>query len=114
MWRKERDFSESTDPVSYTHLDVYKRQLENLFVGFVVLVVIVALKHGTKGITSYASIFIGIIVGYIVVSIMAVSYTHLDVYKRQVCVLLLRQLHQRSLTPLLEKSPEFVCPTESK
>ena len=45
--------------------------LENLFVGFVVLVVIVALKHGTKGITSYASIFIGIIVGYIVVSIMA-------------------------------------------
>lgn len=45
--------------------------LENLFVGFVVLVVIVALKHGTKGITSYASIFIDIIVGYIVVSIMA-------------------------------------------
>ena len=32
---------------------------------------IVALKHGTKGITSYASIFIGIIVGYIVVTIMA-------------------------------------------
>lgn len=45
--------------------------LENLFVGLVVLTVIVALKHGTKGITSYASIFIGIIVGYIVVSIMA-------------------------------------------
>ena len=45
--------------------------LENLFVGFVVLVVIVALKHGTKGITSYASIFIGIIVGYILVTIMA-------------------------------------------
>lgn len=46
--------------------------LENLFVGTVVLIVIVALKHGTKGITSYASIFIGIIVGYILVSIMAV------------------------------------------
>lgn len=45
--------------------------LENLFVGTVVLIVIVALKHGTKGITSYASIFIGIIVGYILVSIMA-------------------------------------------
>lgn len=45
--------------------------LENLFVGLVVLIVIVALKHGTKGITSYASIFIGIIAGYIVVSIMA-------------------------------------------
>ena len=45
--------------------------LENLFVGAVVLIVIVALKHGTKGITSYASIFIGIIVGYILVSVMA-------------------------------------------
>ncbi len=44
---------------------------ENLMVGFVVLVVIVALKHGTKGITSYASIFIGIIVGYVMVAIMA-------------------------------------------
>ena len=29
-------------------------------------------------------------------------------------VLLLRQLHQRSLTQLLEKSPEYVCLTESK
>lgn len=45
--------------------------LENLFVGLVVLVVIVALKHGTKGITSYSSILIGIIVGYVVVSVMA-------------------------------------------
>lgn len=45
--------------------------LENLFVGLVVLVVIVALKHGTKGITSYASIFIGIIAGYILVAVMA-------------------------------------------
>ena len=44
--------------------------LENLFVGFVVLAVIIILKHGTKGITSYAAIFIGIIVGYIVVIIM--------------------------------------------
>ena len=34
--------------------------LENLFVGFVVLVVIVVLKHGTKGFTSFASILIGI------------------------------------------------------
>ena len=39
--------------------------LENLFVGFVVLVVIVVLKHGTKGFTSFASILIGIIVGYV-------------------------------------------------
>lgn len=44
--------------------------LENLFVGFVVLIVIIFLKHATKGITSYAAIFIGIIVGYILVIIM--------------------------------------------
>ena len=41
--------------------------LENLFVGFVVLIVIIALKHGTKGFTSFSSILIGIIVGYILV-----------------------------------------------
>ena len=45
--------------------------LENLFVGAVVLIVIIALKHGTKGFTSFSSILIGIIVGYILVSIMA-------------------------------------------
>lgn len=44
--------------------------LENLFVGTVVLLVIVLLKHFTKGITSTASILIGIVVGYIVCGIM--------------------------------------------
>lgn len=44
--------------------------LENLFVGFVVLVVIIVLKHFTKGITSTASILFGIIFGYIVCAIM--------------------------------------------
>lgn len=56
--------------------------LENLFVGTVVLVVIIALKHGTKGFTSFSSILLGIIVGYILVSIMAVilptTYTYTD------------------------------------
>ena len=56
--------------------------LENLFVGFVVLVVIVVLKHGTKGFTSFASILIGIIVGYVLVSIMATvlptTFTYVD------------------------------------
>lgn len=56
--------------------------LENLFVGLVVLVVIVALKHGTKGFTSFSSILIGIIVGYIVVSIMGMvlpkTFTYVD------------------------------------
>ena len=54
--------------------------LENLFVGFVV--VIVVLKHGTKGFTSFASILIGIIVGYVLVSIMAAvlptTFTYVD------------------------------------
>ena len=45
--------------------------MENLFLGTLVLVVIIALKHGTKGMTSVSSILIGIIVGYIVAAIMA-------------------------------------------
>lgn len=44
--------------------------LENLGLGLIVLIVILIFKHGTKGITSYASIFMGIIVGYIVAAIM--------------------------------------------
>lgn len=44
--------------------------LENLFLGFLVLIVIIALKHGTKGFTSSSSILIGIIVGYIAAAIM--------------------------------------------
>ena len=56
--------------------------LENLFVGTFVLVVIIALKHGTKGFTSFSSILIGIIAGYILVSIMAMilptTYTYVD------------------------------------
>ena len=56
--------------------------LENLFVGTFVLVVIIALKHGTKGFTSFSSILIGIIAGYILVSIMAMilptTFTYVD------------------------------------
>lgn len=46
--------------------------LENLFLGAVVLIVIIAVKHWVKGIASAASILIGIIVGYIVAAIMGV------------------------------------------
>ncbi|MEI3245260.1 MAG: nucleobase:cation symporter-2 family protein [Lachnospiraceae bacterium] len=45
--------------------------LENLMLGAIVLIVIVALKHGTRGMTSASSILIGIIVGYIAAGIMA-------------------------------------------
>lgn len=44
--------------------------MENLFLGTLVLVVIIVLKHCTKGITSTASILFGIVVGYIACAIM--------------------------------------------
>lgn len=56
--------------------------LENLFVGTVVLVIIVVLKHGTKGFTSFSSILIGIIAGYVLVTIMGIvlptTFTYVD------------------------------------
>lgn len=56
--------------------------LPNLFVGTVVLVTIILLKHFTKGVTSTASILIGIIVGYIVCGIMGMilptTYQYVD------------------------------------
>lgn len=50
--------------------------LENLMLGAIVLVVIIALKHGTKGMTSASSILIGIIVGYIIAAIMGITLPH--------------------------------------
>ncbi|MGN1148920.1 MAG: uracil-xanthine permease family protein [Lachnospiraceae bacterium] len=44
--------------------------VENLLLGLVVLVVIVAVKHGAKGITSASAILIGIIAGYVVAAVM--------------------------------------------
>ena len=48
----------------------------NLLLGLLVLAVIVALKHFTKGITSTSCILCGIIVGYIVASIMGMVMPH--------------------------------------
>lgn len=50
--------------------------VENLLLGFLVLVVIIILKHGTTGMTSASSILIGIIVGYIVAAIMGAVLPH--------------------------------------
>lgn len=44
--------------------------LSNLFLGFLVMVIIVVLKQFTKGFTSVSSILIGIVVGYIVAMCM--------------------------------------------
>lgn len=56
--------------------------LENLFLGLVVLVTIVFLKHKCKGVLSSSSILIGIIVGYIVAGIMGMvlptTFTYTD------------------------------------
>ena len=50
--------------------------VDNLLLGFLVLVVIIILKHGTTGMTSASSILIGIIVGYIAAAIMGAVLPH--------------------------------------
>ena len=50
--------------------------LENLFLAFVVLVVILFVKHWTKGYLSSSAILVGIIVGYIVAIIMGLVLPH--------------------------------------
>lgn len=64
--------------------------MENLFLGAVVLITIIVLKHCTKGITSFSSILIGIIVGYIVAGIMGMvlttTFEHVDATTSEVSV----------------------------
>ena len=68
-------------PVSYTHLDVYKRQLlkgvmeELKNRGYQAVHLLVA-KDNVKALRSYDKLNFE--------NVGAVSYTHLDVYKRQV------------------------------
>ena len=61
--------------VSYTHLDVYKRQVLNVMVYLLIV-------HVAVIVTSSAGIVVGISLSQPVN--VSVSYTHLDVYKRQV------------------------------
>ena len=46
--------------------------IENLLIALVVMIIILALKHGTKGITSSSCILFGIIAGYIICAVLAV------------------------------------------
>ena len=97
-------------PVSYTHLDVYKRQILDLAsnIGLIDLLLSqqseIQISLGTKGITSlahaiqllynlvpyyhkthqYYQIINILLINNEQKKIWAVSYTHLDVYKRQV------------------------------
>lgn len=48
--------------------------VENLLIGCIVLVIIIVMKHGTKGITSYSAILIGIVAGYIICGIMGMVF----------------------------------------
>lgn len=50
--------------------------MENLLLACFVLIVILAVKHGTKGMTSSSSILIGIIAGYIAAMLMATALPH--------------------------------------
>lgn len=61
--------------------------LENLFLAFVVLIVILFVKHWTKGYLSSSSILIGIIVGYIVAAIMGCVLPHTAVNAEELNIL---------------------------
>ena len=62
-------------PVSYTHLDVYKRQAEDDVAGLLAADQVAVLTH----------VFGNVLVadGGLFIADTPVSYTHLDVYKRQ-------------------------------
>ena len=67
--KSARDMPSISIPVSYTHLDVYKRQILDY------------LKENRKATTNELSELLGVST-----TTITVSYTHLDVYKRQVII----------------------------
>ena len=73
-------------PVSYTHLDVYKRQAfcaaQSFWLEDYALFMAVKAEQGQAGLA-------------------AVSYTHLDVYKRQAI--------SKALSPMTRRERFFVC-----
>ena len=71
-------------PVSYTHLDVYKRQVcvHDLNMRYTDCSRFAGLAHCVKVAINYVLVFSSSVLD-------AVSYTHLDVYKRQ-CIASLR------------------------
>ena len=77
---------EAKNPVSYTHLDVYKRQ-PTFFVLFGLLFIIPTLILSKFNLTTFGICWIGLWMLIIIIGLWTVSYTHLDVYKRQVQVI---------------------------
>ena len=83
-----------TDAVSYTHLDVYKRQLVESVKTYGVLTPVLLRSDGENGyemISGHRRMHAAVIAGLATIPAIvrelsdddAVSYTHLDVYKRQ-------------------------------
>ena len=75
--QKFRNFRSYSKPVSYTHLDVYKRQLPSLLLPYFLMDKIAEW-------TAYDIIETKKIRLERMLWIIPVSYTHLDVYKRQI------------------------------
>ena len=67
-----------SETVSYTHLDVYKRQAISLIV---MLVAAIIVPFGLEGLAVNAGLATRANLSEL--QVKAVSYTHLDVYKRQ-------------------------------
>ena len=65
--------------VSYTHLDVYKRQPSNYYL---TTVLSLSLQNIINNINNFMSLYF-IITSNSNLWVSSVSYTHLDVYKRQ-------------------------------
>ena len=70
-------------PVSYTHLDVYKRQGDPLELGH--LECDIPRSGGKVAVVVAAAVALALLIALVPgLSLIPVSYTHLDVYKRQV------------------------------
>ena len=78
LYKLMKRLQEQKEPVSYTHLDVYKRQVMDLFEDDMELI---TLYHH---IPTHADKFGHSTCAYSNPAFGPVSYTHLDVYKRQV------------------------------
>ena len=78
-------------PVSYTHLDVYKRQIWwyvaptiiNTFLESYDLTGKTIIPFATSGGSGIEKGFFIVVVVHLIAILHPVSYTHLDVYKRQ-------------------------------
>ena len=81
--------------VSYTHLDVYKRQDITVLLALVRLVSLLVHDAAAVRTEQYAGEQ-----AHFIIAVGAVSYTHLDVYKRQLksCNKIIRKVDEKTLS----------------